>query len=486
MTQTLIERLADFSFNVTYEMLPPTVVAECKRLVLDSLGCAIAAINEPKGRAGVAYARETGGGQRRATIIGSGEKVTAPAAAFANGELINALDFDAVLPPGHVTPYTLPGALAAGEEMGAPGRELIVTTAVSHEMSYRLGKAMDYLRDLKDGRISPPSVFGYSSAVFGATAAIVRLRRQSRAVMTDALGIAGAIAPVNSHMTWVHHAPSTTIKYLNAGVLTQAAFQAAYLAEYGHRGDRLMLDDREYGFPRIIGTSRWEPAGLADNLGSDWRFPAEQSYKPYPHCRILHALLDALIEIVGANEIRVEEIDAIRAQVEAFTLRPIWLNRSVTHVQDAQFSVAHGIALGAHRVASGRAWQDPALVFSDSVMALMEKVTFEAHPRYDELLSGHAASRPARVEVFARGTSFAGERRYPKGSISPDPQTRMTDEELIAKFRANADGLMVPADIDAVVEAVMGLEHVDDVGLVMQRMTAGAAGRRENVTLAAQ
>lgn len=484
MTRTLVEQLADFSVDVAYDHLPDTVVEECKRLVLDSLGCAIAAIDTPKGKAGIAYARETGGGLAKASVIGTGERLSAAAAAFANGELINALDYDAVLPPGHVTPYTLPGALAVGEARAGSGKELLVTTAISHEMSFRLGKAMDYLRDMKDGKISPPAIFGYSSTIFGATAAIARMRSQGREVMANALGIAGAISPVNSHMTWVHHAPSTTIKYLNAGVLTQAAFQAALLAEFGHRGDRMMLDDRDYGYARIIGTGRWETAGLTENLGADWRFPAEQSYKPYPHCRILHGLLDALIEIVETNDIRPAEITAIKAQVEAFTLRPIWLNNIIEHVQDAQFSVAHGVALGAHRIPPGRAWQDPALVFGEPVMSLMRKITFEAHPDYNALLSGDAASRPARVEVFARRTSFAGERRYPKGSLSPEPQTRMTTEELIAKFRANAEGLMTAADTDAVVEAVMGLERVGDIGTIMRRMIAH--GREAGVARAAE
>jgi len=65
-------------------------------------------------------------------------------AAFANGELINALDFDAILPPGHVSPYVIPGALAIAESTGAPGTDLITALALSHEMSYRIGKAMDY------------------------------------------------------------------------------------------------------------------------------------------------------------------------------------------------------------------------------------------------------------------------------------------------------------------------------------------------------
>ena len=51
----------------------------------------------------------------QATILGTREKVSTVGAGFANGELMNALDFDAILPPGHVSPYVLPGALAVQE-----------------------------------------------------------------------------------------------------------------------------------------------------------------------------------------------------------------------------------------------------------------------------------------------------------------------------------------------------------------------------------
>lgn len=125
---------------------------------------------------------------------------------------------------------------------------------------------------------------------------------------------------------------------------------AAHMAELGHRGDLQILDDREYGFPRFIGTTRWEPDRILAALGTDWQFPTEHAYNPYPHCRILRALLDSLNEIVDQNELRPDEIDGIKVWVEGIVEQPVWLNRDIQHVHDAQFSIAHGIALGAHRV----------------------------------------------------------------------------------------------------------------------------------------
>ena len=337
-------------------------------------------------------------------------------------------------------------------------------------MSYRLGKAMDYLRDTKDGKVSPPPVYGYSSTVFGATAAIVKLKELPEEVLPNALGIAGSISPVNSQVAWFQHAPSSTIKYLLAGALTQTAMTAAHMAEFGHRGDVQILDDREYGFPRFIGTRRWEAERITAALGTEWLFPTEQAYKPYPHCRILHALLDSLTDIVETHDIAPQEIDGIKAWVEGFVEQPVWLNREIEHVHDAQFSIAHGLALGAHRVPPGKAWQDPQLVFGRSVMELMDKVSHEVHPNYVELLSGHAASRPAKIEVSARGQTFVGERRYPKGSPSPDAASLMSNEELIAKFRRNTEDVMSANRIDAVVDAVFNLENAGDVTPIMRML----------------
>src|SRR3954452_719262 len=125
MARTIIEELADFTQRSDYPQLPAEVVDECKRLLLDSVGCALAATEEPKGRIGIEYGRLVGGSGDEATIIGTGDRASIFGASFANGELINALDFDSVLPPGHVSPYVLPGALAVAEGTGASGKALI-------------------------------------------------------------------------------------------------------------------------------------------------------------------------------------------------------------------------------------------------------------------------------------------------------------------------------------------------------------------------
>jgi 2-methylcitrate dehydratase PrpD len=55
MTGTVVERLAGFTAQCRFEDLPPEFANETKR-VLDSIGCALAATNEPKGRIGTEIA----------------------------------------------------------------------------------------------------------------------------------------------------------------------------------------------------------------------------------------------------------------------------------------------------------------------------------------------------------------------------------------------------------------------------------------------
>ena len=222
MEKTIINKLAEFTCDIEFKDLPDEVVLESKRSLLDSIGCALGGATHDKGKIGLQFARQLGGNPE-ATVIGYGDRLSAMSASFANGELMNALDFDAVLPPGHVVPYVLPVALATGEVQGSSGKDLILVTALNHELSYRICKAMDYYRDVKDGKVSPPQVSGFSSTLFGATAGVGKLKEFDPESLSNALGIAGCISPVQSLRTWMEHAPATTIKYYHAGWASMAA-----------------------------------------------------------------------------------------------------------------------------------------------------------------------------------------------------------------------------------------------------------------------
>lgn len=471
MDYPLLDDFTKFICETDYDNLPPVVVDESIRIILDSLGCAFAGGTHRRGQIGMRYGRLQPGND--ATILATGERVSIFGAAFANAELINALDFDAVLPPGHVAPYVLPPALAVAEQLGKSGRELILANAIANEISNRIGKAMDYTRDTRDGKVSPPAVWGFSSTIFGATAAVARLKGLSPEQVRNALSLAALISPVNSASAWREHTPPTTIKYNLGGAITQAALTAAHMAEFGHRGDAQIFDP-EFGYPRFIGTSRWEPEATVRDLGKVWNFPFEESFKHYPHCRVLAAPLDILIDIVRKNDIKVDEIDGIKAWVEGFLERPLWMNRDITDVTDAQFSVAHGLALGAHNFQAGPDWQNPDNVYAPSVMALMDKVEHVIHPDYVKSLTGDAHARPTRVEVRARGRIFAEERSHPRGTSRSDDSGHFSTSELEKKFLVNARYALPDDQALALAEQIRTLNRLDDVNKLTALLGAGA------------
>lgn len=471
MGSTNLEKFSSFTHAVAASPPSTEVLDETKRLILDGLGCGLAATSSEFGRVGVEYGRILGAKGDEATILGQRERTSVHGAAFANTELISALDLTAITLPGHVVPYIVPLTLGLGEARHQSGSRLLSAAAVCFEMCFRLSKSMDDLRDVKDGEPATPRVFGYASMVFGLTAAATMMKELSEPVTTDALGIAGGTSPVNALRPWQMHIPNTTIKYgLGPGIVL-SAITAAYLAELGHRGDTLMLDDPEFGYPGLVNSKKWDPSALTVGLGEEWRFPSAISFKPYTITRTMHATLDALVEIITKNDIKADEIESIVAYGEAWSADvPVYVNRDIQKPYDAQFSFAHAVAVAANGVRPGKDWQDPEVVFSESVMGLMPRIEWRGHPSWGGAVSGDPMARPARAEVTARGQTFVADRSYPKGSTTRDPATYMTTDELLEKFRHNADGVISADAAEKVADLVLNLDKVDDVGTLAEQL----------------
>lgn len=458
---TVVEALASFAGMRAVDV-SSQARDEARRIILDSIGCALAAVGSPAGQIGTRYGEILGAGAQDVTVIGHARRSSLHGAAFANCELVSALDMAPINQPGHVAPYVVPAALAVGEERDVTLDEVVTAVAIGLEITSRFARAMDTNRAVKDGEAVLSEVMGFSSSIFGATAAVARLRGVSPGVMRDALGIAAATSPVNSLRSWQMHTPSTSVKYGIGGGLVQSALNAAFLAELGHRGDPFILDDRQHGYPRFIGTDRWEAAELVGGLGKEWTFPSGTHFKPYPHCRVTHAVFDALIDLVQRAELAPDEIESIVAYGEAWaTGVPTYMNTEIERPYDAQFSFAHGISVAAHLVPPGRAWQDPSVVYDPSVLDLMSRVEWRPHEAWAEAYSAHPSARPTRVEVAARGTTFVEERQYPKGSPSPDPATYMTTDELIAKFVHNSAAVVPDRAAQRVVDGLLTGESID-------------------------
>src|ERR1043166_411484 len=136
---TVVENLARFVVRSSWSDLSVEVADALKLRVLDSIGCALGALEAPPVEAVRAELREFGG-PPLCTLIGGGR--TAPdRAALYNGALVRYLDFnDSYFAPGetcHPSDNLAP-VLAAAEYADASGRELLVALAVAYQVQCRL------------------------------------------------------------------------------------------------------------------------------------------------------------------------------------------------------------------------------------------------------------------------------------------------------------------------------------------------------------
>ena len=212
------------------------------------------------------------------------------------------------------------------------------------------------------------------------------------------------------------------------------------------------------------------------SIGPSWvtPFPSASAFKPYPHCRVTRGVLHALIELVKEHNIEPDEIDSLTAWGEGWAEQmPSFMNRDIEQPFDAQFSFPHVLALAAHGVPPGRDWQDPELVYAASVARLMDKVVWRSHPDWADAVARDPAARPSRVEISARGKTFVESRDYAKGSPSHDPSSYMTTSELIEKFERNAADVLPASDTERLIELVLSLEAVTDIGSITALLRPG-------------
>ncbi|MFH1652281.1 MAG: MmgE/PrpD family protein [Chloroflexota bacterium] len=472
ITQALAESCAGVSFND----LSPQDVDTIKLALLDSIGCALGAYAVDKPRLVIDFIRELRGGTQ-ASIIGS--PPTSPdLAAFANGELINCLDYDILGPlAGHVCPYVLPSCLTMAEKARASGRELILSIGLALEVGGRITASLGQHKVLID---EPPFYrdnerFTYASTVYGGVAGAARLLGLDAAGIVHAFGIAGASTPVPALMKWeMTGGPSPMCKYdAWAGWVAQLAVVATLLADRGFTGDTTILDG-EWGFPTIIAAPFFNVDSLLSGLGKTWHV-CEVNFKKYPVCRLNHAGIDGLNQILQENSIPPEEIQEIAVKGDPLLLTP---NRVITEVSsflDAQFSDVIIFATAAfYGREPGPAWQTPAVYDDPRVKALAQKVRVEKHPRTDELMIGKVKSgklpvfTDTIVEVTAGGRKYLVEIPAPKGTLA----NPMSEAELVDKFRINAAFSAVPGNrVDEIVRSVMTLEKLDDVTKLMRLLS---------------
>lgn len=476
MYEGITEKLVDFSRSVRFDDLPTEVVQKAKWIFLDSVGCALGGYVTDRARLALEFVTESGG-RPQSGIIG-GQNTSHALAAFANGELITALDYDCLGPlkGQHVTPYVTPPCLAMAERVHASGTELITALALAHEIGGR------FLASLAAHRVpteKPPyheyyPRFSHAYTIFGAVAGACKLLGLGRLETLNAFGIAGASAPVPAGVKWEFiDGPAIMVKFNAwAGWVSQLATVATLLAERGFTGDTTILDG-DLGFWKIVGSPFFKTDLLSDGLGEEWFKDVE--FKLYPVCGLNRAGIEGIRSIMGEHQIRPEEIEEIVVKADPFFLTP---NRMMTEVKsfaDMQYSNVNIFAVSVfHGDCPSPAWQMPVIYNDPKVKALARRIRVEKYPGADELIADalkreKPLAMNTLVELSARGERFMAEIKTPRGR----PSNPLTEAELIEKFRRNASFSMLPTvRIPEIIKTILELERLDDVARLMTLLKA--------------
>ena len=439
MPDTLADLLASFALRTRFEDLPDAVVGESKRRLVDALGCAAGALDEPAPR--IARAVAAGIHTDPGSSLLGGGRSTPDWAAFANGVHIRYLDCNDTylsLEPAHPSDNWA-AIMAVGEHFGSVGTDWIAAAAVAYEIQCRFCDAASI------------RARGWDHVTYGASSSAVaagKLMGLDHESLVHAIGIAATT--------------SAALRITRAGELSMwkgCAFAhaarngvfAALMARQGLTGPAPVFEGDMGFFQQVSGP--FAPAKLGGPSAGDWMLP-KTSIKFVPaeyHSQSAIAAAFDLRERIGDfDRIASIEIATFRVAVEIIGQDPEKWRPKTRETADHSLPYCTAVALidgdvSAEQFTDARL-ADPAL------LDLVSRTTVVEDPA---LTAGYPNGIPNRVTVtLDDGQTLVAEVAFPPGH----DKNPLTDAQLARKFHRLADPAIGRRRADQVWERVMRLE----------------------------
>ncbi|MDB5742011.1 MAG: MmgE/PrpD family protein [Polaromonas sp.] len=431
------------------------VVTAAKMNVFDTLACAAAGSSAPA----VAETRELAvewGGAPQASILTFGDKVPAHHAAWVNGTMAHARDYDdthdaAVL---HAGVSVVPAALAAAElRGGASGADFIAGVAAGLETICRLGVATQ-IGIIESGFMYTP-LFGH----FAATIAAGRVLGLDVNQMVNALGIAYSQVSGNHQVT----RDGALTKRMQPGFAAKAALVSVQLAQRNVRGAQATFEGID-GFLRVYLHDRCDRQVLREGLGQRYEF-TQLSYKPYPCCRFNHTAIEAALALRASQGIAAERIRRVRVGVnrQAYeaVCTPVEVRKLPPTIVHAQFSIPYNVAAALIDGSVGLGHFSGSSIHRADILALAQRVETFVDDDIEREWSRNIS--PARLEIdLEDGTTHTLRIDLPLGHHSRPMSTANFDAKAADCFRVSARSMSdgAPRQLR---DLVNRLELLDDV-----------------------
>jgi 2-methylcitrate dehydratase len=444
-------RLVDCALGAEYAKLPAEAVHECKRRLIDTLACIVAAYDEPlcaQARA-VAQRYSANGG---ASVIGCRWQAMPEAATFANGVMMRYFDMmDTYLGKtrGHPSDAIM-SILAVGEALHADGRAVIGAIVLAYDVFCTFCDAIDI-----NSRGWDQPVIGGIAGVLG----IGRLMGLSRDQMASAISL--ALAP-NMALFRTRRGELSHWKGCAAANGARNAVFAAYLARDGINGPTEVFEGK-YGLWDAVGKFDWPlRSGDAPYLVT------QTHLKAFPI--VYHAQPTAWAGLDLRAKVKLDEIadlriDTYRTAVDMNGTDPSRWAPQTRETADHSLPYVLAAVLKDGEITehsfAGDKLTDPAL------RALMQKIKVFEDPA---LTAQYPQSAPCRVTArLASGREIVCEVVNPKGHVS----NPFSDREIEDKFRTSFKTYGSDAECERALLGLRDIDRANNIGDVMKLFVVG-------------
>lgn len=453
----LSSRIAQWIAGLRYEGLPGPAVERLKLAALDTLAAILSGVPEAVSQKAIALA--TDGQKGPASILGHRQKTTIPGAAFANGTMAHACDYDdsSWTMWGHPTAPVLPAVLAVVDAHDLSGRDFLVALAVGLEVEKTLGIGCQPEHYLTGWHATA------SLGVFGAAAGAAKALGLDHEALQMTLGIAvsrAAALRINS---------GTMTKPLHVGFAARDGAEAALLAQKGATANPRALEGPQ-GFFDCYSPKHGSVDAIAETLGNPFEVvDPGLSPKLYPCCSETHSAVDAILELRARHGLTPDIVKRIRVGITPAARGNLVYSNPRTPLE-AKFSQEYTAAAALVHGRLGMREFDADVVADARVRELIERIEVSVWPE----LSGQDSvtfSSPAIVRIeLTDGRTVEKHVREMRGH----PKNPLQPADIEAKFIECGDRALPKAKVRSAMRKIKSLEKVEKVRDLIRDLRAPA------------
>lgn len=413
--KSVTDEITDFITSVKFEDIPTLGMARAVDAITDCAGVALAGSQEPIAAILHAVCAKNGAFGEGATVIGSHSKASWADAAFINGALSHAIDYDDISHPAysHPTSHLLPPLLSLGQCTRRNGEALLAAYVVGLEIESKLGRSLNFGHYSKGW---------HATGTFGpiaAAAACAHLLGLNKPKTRTALAIAA------SSSAGLRANFGTMTKPLHAGNAARSGVLAAMLAEEDFTATDDVFEAR-YGYLDVFAGDQAASEEPFRMLGAPWEITTDigLALKPYPACGATHPAIEAALlirEVVPA-----ENVASVTVGVSSMAPQILVYANPTSPLQgkfSMQFCIAAALATGN----VSRSTFSPEVLESPLVRSLLPKVSM----RVDDRVRDNSEFGAVVTVVDSAGSSEERLVELAKGK----PERWLDKDDLHRKFQ---------------------------------------------------